>query len=529
MSENEGKVFLVGAGPGDPKLITLKGMQCITDADVIIYDRLVNPSLLNSAKPDAELIYAGKSPGRHSLTQDEINLILVQQAQEGKNVVRLKGGDPFVFGRGGEEVEMLSEHGIPYEIVPGITSAIAAAEYAGIPLTHRSYASSFAVITGHEADVKDSSRISWDNIAKGADTLVFLMGMRNLPVIVEELINHGRNENEHIALIHWGTTPEQKTLVGVLSNIVEKAEAERFESPAVIVVGEVVTLREKLAWFEKKPLFGKRVIVTRATRQASALADKISALGGEPWEFPTIEIVPPHSFYQLDESINCIGKYQWIIFTSVNGVQAFFGRLKFLRKDVRDLKGIKLCAIGPRTKTELEQFGLIVDYVPEEYRAEAIIKGLSDKIVSEDGFTDVNHGERVLLPRAETARELLPKALSEKGVTVDEITAYRTIQGKGDIQQITELLQSKRAHAVTFTSSSTVTNFVNMLNVENPDEIGADNLSEFLQDVVVASIGPITSQTAQKLGINVDVEAKEYTIDGLVAALLEYFGMVHAV
>jgi len=507
-----GKVFLVGAGPGDLKLITIKGMQCIADADVIIYDRLVNPGLLNSAKPDAELIYAGKSPGSHALTQDEINLILVQQAQEGKNVVRLKGGDPFVFGRGGEEVEMLSEHGIPYEIVPGITSAIAAAEYAGIPLTHRSYASSFAVITGHEADVKDSSRISWDNIAEGADTLVFLMGMRNLPVIVEELIKHGRNENEHIALIHWGTTPEQKTLVGVLSNIVGKAETERFESPAVIVVGEVVTLREKLAWFEKKPLFGKRVIVTRATRQASTLADKISALGGEPWEFPTIEIVPPHSFDQLDESINRVETYQWIIFTSVNGVQAFFGRLKFLRKDVRDLKGIKLCAIGPRTKAELEQFGLIVDYVPEEYRAEAIVKGLSDKIVS---------GERVLLPRAEIARELLPKALSEKGVTVDEITAYRIIQGKGDVQQITELLQSKRAHAVTFTSSSTVTNFVNMLNV--------DNLSEFLQDVIVASIGPITSQTAQKLGINVDVEAKEYTIDGLVAALLEYFGMVHAV
>ena len=512
MSESKGKVFLVGAGPGDPKLLTIKGMQCITDVDVIIYDRLVNPTLLNYAKPDAELIYAGKSPGRHALTQDDINLILVQKAREGKSVVRLKGGDPFVFGRGGEEVEMLTEHGIPYEIVPGITSAIAAPEYAGIPVTHRKYASSFAVITGHEADVKDTQRISWDKVAKGADTLIFLMGMRNLPVIVERLIEHGRDENEAIALIRWGTTPEQETLVGALSDIVEKAKAEKFESPAVIVVGEVVTLREKLAWFEKKPLFGKRVIVTRATRQASALADKISALGGETWEFPTIEIAPPPSFDQMDEAINRIETYQWIIFTSVNGVQSFFDQLKFLRKDIRDLKGIKLCAIGTRTQAELEQFGLIVDCVPKEYRAEAIVEGLNDKIAS---------GERVLLPRAETARKLLPQALSEKGVVVDEVIAYRTIQGKGNVQRVTELLQSKRAHAVTFTSSSTVTNFVNMLN--------ADNLSELLQDVVVASIGPITSQTAQELGIHVDVEAKEYTIDGLIAALLEYFEMAGGV
>ncbi|MBM3240930.1 uroporphyrinogen-III C-methyltransferase [Candidatus Poribacteria bacterium] len=512
MNKNKGIVFLVGAGPGDPKLITIKGMQCITDADVIIYDRLVNPTLLTHAKPDAELIYAGKSPARHALTQDEINLVLVQKAQEGKSVVRLKGGDPFVFGRGGEEVEVLTEHGISYEIVPGITSAIAAPMYAGIPITHRNFASSFAVITGHEADIKDSSRISWDKIAKGADTLVFLMGMRNLPEIVEELTKHGRDKNEAIALIHWGTTPEQKTLVGTLSDIVEKAMAEKFESPAVIAVGEVVTLREKLAWFEKKPLFGKRVIVTRATRQASALADKISALGGEAWEFPTIEIAPPLSFEQMDEAINHIEKYQWIIFTSVNGVQSFFDRLKFLRKDVRDLKGIKLCAIGPRTQAELEQFGLIVDCIPKEYRAEAIVEDLSDKIAS---------GERVLLPRAETARELLPQSLSEKGVVVDEVSAYRATQGKGNVQLVTELLRSKRAHVVTFTSSSTVTNFVNMLN--------ADNLGELLHDVVVASIGPITSQTARECGIHVDVEAKEYTIDGLVAALLEYFGMVHAV
>ncbi|HIE30212.1 TPA: uroporphyrinogen-III C-methyltransferase [Candidatus Poribacteria bacterium] len=512
MSQNNGKVFLVGAGPGDPKLITVKGMQCITDADVIIYDRLVNPTLLNYAKSEVELVYAGKSPGRHALTQDEINLILAQKAREGKSVVRLKGGDPFVFGRGGEEVELLAKHGIPYEIVPGITSAIAAPEYAGIPVTHRSYASSFAIITGHEADVKDNQRISWDKVAKGADTLVFLMGMRNLPVIVEGLMEHGRDGNEPIALIRWGTTPEQKTLVGTLADIVAKAEAEKFASPAVIVVGEVVTLREKLMWFEQKSLFGKRIIVTRATRRASALADKISALGGEAWEFPTIEIVPPLSFAQMDEAINCIETYQWIIFTSVNGVQSFFDRLKYLRRDVRDLKGIKLCAIGPRTQAEIERFGLIVDSVPKEYRAEAIVEGLSDKIAS---------GERILLPRAETARQLLPQALSEKGVVVDEVTAYRTIQGEGNVQWVTELLQSKRAHAVTFTSSSTVTNFVNMLN--------ADNLSELLQDVVVASIGPITSQTTQELGIHVDVEAKEYTIDGLIAALLEYFSTCRAV
>ena len=505
----KGTVYLVGAGPGDAQLITVKGLQCIKDADVIVYDRLANPSLLIHANAEAELIYVGKAPGRHTMKQEEINALLVQKAQEGKRVARLKGGDPFVFGRGGEEVETLCDHDIPFEVIPGVSSAIAAPAYAGIPVTHRKMASSFAVITGHEAKEQDSApskdRRTQGIIPTGVDTLVFLMGVKNLPVIVGELCRNGRSPTEPVALIEWGTMCEQRTLVGNLGNIIEIAAKENVTPPAVIVVGKVVTLRDRLRWFEKKPLFGKRVVITRPRHQAGGMAKLVAALGGEPFLFPTIEIVPPEDFTPLDDAIEGIAKYGWIIFTSINGVDAFFDRLKLLQKDIRTLSGVHFCCIGPKTAAALQKFCLTVDYVPKEYKAEAMAEGLKNRI---------QKGERVLLPRAALVPETLTKRLNEMGVAVDEVTAYRTTQPETQVQLAQEFLAQKRVDIITFTSSSTVTNFVDM--------VGIAELNEWLKNAMVACIGPITAKTAEDLGLPVHVVAKEYTIEGLIAAILDY-------
>ncbi|KNZ71018.1 uroporphyrin-III C-methyltransferase [Thermincola ferriacetica] len=500
----KGKVYLIGAGPGDPKLITVKGLECIQKADVIVYDRLASPRLLTYARPDAELIYVGKSPDRHTLKQDEINMVLVEKALAGKNVARLKGGDPYVFGRGGEEAEKLIEYGIEFEVVPGITAGIAVPAYAGIPVTHRDFTSTLGIITGNEDPTKEDSSIDWSKISTGIGTLVFYMGMANLPHIVDKLIANGRPADTPIALIRWGTRPEQQTLVGTLADIVDKARAAEFKNPAIIIVGEVVTLRDKLSWFEKKPLFGKRVLVTRSREQASALSEKIEALGGEPWEFPTIDIAEPDDFGPMDRAIEEIEKYDWIILTSVNGVKSFFKRLNDKTKDIRDLKGIRLCAIGPKTREELEKYGLRCDFVPNEYRAEAIIEGLKNEDMS---------GKKVLLPRADIARKIIPDTLKELGAEIEEVVAYKTVMGAGNAQLLRDMLAEKKLQILTFTSSSTVKNFVQMLD--------APNLQDLLADVTVASIGPITSNTAKELGIRVDVEAQEYTIDGLVEAILK--------
>jgi uroporphyrinogen III methyltransferase/synthase len=493
-------VYLVGAGPGDPGLITVKGMECIKKADVLVYDRLASSRLLTYTRPDAELIFVGKSPDRHVLKQHEINQVLVDKAKENKVVTRLKGGDPFVFGRGGEEAEVLLEHGIPFEIVPGITAAISVPAYAGIPVTHRDFTTSFAVITGNEDPTKDESTINWDKIATGIGTLVFLMGMGNLAKIVSKLMENGRSGDTPIALIRWGTRPEQQTLVGTLTDIVQKSKDEGFKNPAIIIVGEVVTLRKKLQWFENKPLFGKRVLVTRSRHQASDFAKKIEELGGEPFEFPTIDIDEP-DYVEMDQAISKVNEYNWIIFTSVNGVQSFFNRLFKLGKDVRSLQNSAICAIGPKTKEVLEEKGLLVDYIPGEYRTEAIIAGLEGK---------VKPGDKVLLPRADIARKVLPKTLSEMGAAVDDVVAYVTKKSASNSQLLLEMLLNKEINIITFTSSSTVKNFVELLGVA-PEE-----LDSLLEGVFVVSIGPITSATAEELGIKVDAEAKEYTIDGLI-------------
>lgn len=497
-----GYVYLVGAGPGDPKLITVKGAECIAKAEVLVYDRLASRRLLTLANPECEMIYVGKSPDRHTLRQDEINEVLVKKGLEGKIVTRLKGGDPFVFGRGGEEAEALLNAGIPFEVVPGVTSAIAVPAYAGIPVTHRDLTSSFAVITGHEDPNKNSSAIAWEHIANSHGTLIFLMGVANLELIANKLMENGRSKATPVALIQWGTRPEQRTLVGELHNIAELVEREKFTNPSIIIVGEVVSLREKLQWFEKKALFGQRIVVTRARQQASVLSQDIEDLGGEPWEFPAIELAPPTNPEMITKAVQQIKRFEWLVFTSVNGVDAFFKELKNQGKDVRDLAGIELVAIGPATQSALENKGLRVTFVPEEYRAEKIIEGLASRVLP---------GQSVLLARAEEARDILPESLKALGADVWDVPAYKTVLGQANKEELQGLLRDKLIHAVTFTSSSTVRNFLQLL----------DHDRSLLEGVKIFSIGPITSATARELGLTIYREAEKYTIKGLVQALVE--------
>ncbi|HAP32197.1 MAG TPA: uroporphyrinogen-III C-methyltransferase [Firmicutes bacterium] len=507
-NKQKGMVYLVGAGPGDPGLLTLKGLKCIAAADVLVYDRLVNRRLLSYARPGAEMVYAGKLPDRHILKQEEISRLLLAKALHGLVVTRLKGGDPYLFGRGGEEAELLAENNIPFEVVPGVSAAVSVPAYAGIPVTHRDFTSSFAVITGHEDPSKDETAIAWDKIATGIGTIVFLMGARNLPLISRKLMEYGRPPHTPVALVRWGTRPEQQTLTGCLEDIGNKAAQAGFKSPAVVIVGEVVKLRAKLRWFEDKPFFGKRIVVTRTRQQAGVLAEKIEELGGEPFELPVIEIAEPLDYGPMDKAISAIHTYDWVIFTSVNGVEYFFRRLRFLGKDIRELKGLRICAIGPRTRQALEAKGLIVECVPEEYRAEAVVDLLRGVL---------KPGQKVLLPRADVARAVLEEAISSLGAIADNVEAYRTLQGGqggAEAAVLRQMLADKLIHVVTFTSSSTVRNFVKLL--------GEDNL-KLLQQVTLASIGPVTTQTAWELGLKMDVQASVYTIDGLFEALRRHF------
>jgi uroporphyrinogen III methyltransferase/synthase len=506
VSKYKGKVYLVGAGPGDPQLISLRGLELIRRAEVVIYDYLANPQLLKATSPQAELIYVGKQAGRHTLSQQQITQLIVDKAKAGKLVVRLKGGDPFIFGRGGEEAEALADEGIAFEIVPGITSGVAVPAFAGIPLTHRDYTSSVAFFTGHEGEDKSSSAIHWDKIATGVGTLVFLMGVGNLEYIVSQLMKYGREPQTPVALIRWGSTPEQQTLVGTLENIAAKAKRQRLTPPAIIVVGEVVGLRNKLNWFEHKPLFGKGVVVTRSRTQASQLSAQLAELGARVFEFPAIQVEPADSYRQLDAALENLSGYDWLIFTSVNGVEYFLKRLRENGGDIRELKGIKLCAIGPATARVLEELELRIDYVPAEYRAEAIIAGLRQRGIK---------GQRVLIPRAESAREILPEELAGLGAEVEVVPAYKTVRASGNAEELRQLFKEKRVQLVTFTSSSTVNNFVELL--------GKDDLSSLMGGVVIASIGPITAKTAEKHGLISQIVPREYTIPALVEAIGEWF------
>jgi len=499
-----GKVYLVGGGPGDPGLITQKGRDCLTEADVVIYDRLLDEQLLKVVSPKAEKLYVGKAAGAHTRSQSEINQLLVEKAKEGKTVVRLKGGDPFVFGHGGEEAKTLANNHIPFQIVPGITSAVAVPAYAGIPVTYRGLASSFAVITGHEDPGKGSSSINWEKLATAVDTLVFLMGMKNLPQIVARLIEHGRSPDTPVAVIKEGTRPEQETVVGHLGDIVAKAEEHHLTPPAVIVVGEVVKLREKLRWFDNRPLFGKRILVTRARHQASALSRLLIERGAEPIELPAIGIQKIADSRDLERTIGNLPTYQWVIFTSSNGVEAFFERLEALKLDSRALGGLKVGAIGPATTQALRARGIIPDYVPEVYTSEGLIAGLKSYPV---------RGKHFLLPRADIADEELTRGVRELGAEVHEIAAYRTVPQPEAIAQARRLLLSGDIHVTTFTSSSAVSNLVAAFQ---GDPMAINNTR-------VACIGPKTAESAAKVGLKVDIIASEHTIPGLVAAIEEYF------
>src|SRR5882757_1150038 len=493
-----GKVYLVGAGPGDLGLVTLRAKECIENADVIVYDHLANPEALGWARDDAEIVYVGKTPGESKISQNEINALLSEKAREGNQVVRLKGGDPFVFGRGAEEAQVIADADIPFEIVPGITSSIAGPAYAGIPMTHRAHNSHVTFFTGHEDPAKTESTIDYGALAKLGGTQVMLMGVERLGSITNEMMKHGVRGNWPVALIRWATTGQQETLTGTLADIAQKAVANDFASPAVAVFGEVVALRDKLNWYETRPLLGKRIVVTRTRKQASVLSGKLRALGAHVIELPTIRIEPPSDLREFAELVQDAHTYDWIVFTSANGVAAFFDIFFKLYDDAREVGGVRIAAIGPATAQRVKDFHLHVDLQPKEFVAEAIIKGLLEYGTVEN--------LKFLVVRALGAREVMPQRLAELGAIVDEATAYRTVQENNDSSGAQERFRAEGADLITFTSSSTVGNFL-ALKLPWPAEMKT------------ASIGPITSETMRKQGLSVDVEATRYDVDGLMTAV----------
>jgi uroporphyrinogen III methyltransferase/synthase len=496
-----GKCILAGAGPGDLGLVTLRAKEAIEHAEVIVYDYLCNPEILRWAPSDAEILYAGKKAGRHTLTQAEINELIIQRARVGKNVVRLKGGDPFVFGRGGEEAEALAAAGIDFEVVPGVTSAIAAPAYAGIPITHRDAASSFTVFTGHEDPTQPESDLDYESLAKSGGTLVMLMGVERLEKVVVALRTHGAEPSLPVALVRWGTMGRQETVTGMLENIVDRAAG--FEPPAVAIFGKVVSYRQKLGWFEKRPLFGRRIVVTRTRRQAGVLSDRLRLLGADVIELPTIRIEPPKDLLEFGELVRDAYQYDWLIFTSPNGVTAFFDMFFKLYQDTRNIGNVRIAAIGPGTAGRIRDYHLTVEVQPDEFVAEAVVEALR-------GFESVEN-LKFLLVRAENARDVLPKRLTQLGAIVDEAFAYRTVAETRDATGARERFERDSADLVTFTSSSTVTNFL-ALKLPWPGNLRT------------ASIGPITSETIRQAGLKVDVEAVRHDIDGLVEAIVGMLG-----
>ena len=498
-----GIVYLVGAGPGDPGLITVRGLRLLRQADVVVYDRLANPRLLDEAADGADLIDAGKAPGDQRLTQQQTNALLVELGRQGKSVVRLKGGDPFVFGRGGEEAEALAEANVPFEVVPGVTSAVAVPAYAGIPVTHRAVSSSVAIVTGNEDPTKPEGSLDWPALAKSADTLVILMGIGNLPRIVQAMRDGGLPHDRPVALIQQGTGPRQRTVVGTLDTIAEQAENANLKPPVVAVVGEVVGLRKRIAWCDTRPLFGKRVLVTRTRQQAGALAEMLAERGAEPVELPAIAIETIPDNKALTAAIDRLALYQWLVFSSANGVAVFLDHLDATGLDSRALAGVRVCAIGPATAAALAQRGVRADMVPERYVAESLVEALRNEGVE---------GKRILLARAEMGRDALRVGLEAAGAQVDEVSLYRALTPPGSRDKARALL-AEGMDIVTFTSSSTVRNLIDLL----------DGDASALQGATIACIGPITASTAREMGLTVHAQAAEYTIPGLVQALTDHF------
>ena len=491
-------VYLVGAGPGDPGLLTRRGEALLRAADVVVFDRLASQELLALAPDGAELVDVGKAPGDVVMTQDDINALLVAHGAAGREVVRLKGGDPFVFGRGGEEAEACIAAGVPFEVVPGVTSAIAAAAYAGVPVTHRRVSTSFTVVTGHEDPTKGATDTDWDALARTGGTLVVLMGAGRLAQITKALIAGGRAESTPVAAVRFGTRPDQRTVRATLGTIAEIG----VDPPSAIVIGDVAAL--DFGWFERRPLFGRTIVVTRAREQASELRERLAAQGATVLEAPAIRLVP------VDFEVPDLASYRWIVFTSANGVDAFFDRgLAPRGLDARALGPLRIAAIGPGTAAALARRGLRADLVPERFVAESLLDAFP---APDAGAGASTSKERVLLARAEVARDVLPEGLAAKGYEVDVLAVYRTETVPPDPATLARL-RAGAVDAITFTSSSTVDNFC--------DALGGP-LGE--PQPVVVSIGPVTSATARERGLRVDAEADPHTIDGLVEALVRELG-----
>ncbi len=507
MSTATGRVSLVGAGPGDPGLLTLRGLRCLQGCDVVVYDNLSNPALLVHTRADAEVVFAGKHGSGVRLSQEEISRIVIDRARAGKWVVRLKGGDPFIFGRGGEEALECVHAGIPFEVVPGVTSAIAAPAYGGIPLTHRDHASTVTFVTGHESEKPDAvSPLPWEALARQGGTLVLFMSVLQLAHNLEQLIAAGLAADTPAAAIRWGTTGRQELILGSASTLPALAAARRLRPPAVVVLGDVVRLAPELAWFERRPLFGRRIVVTRARAQAGAFAALLEEQGAEVIALPTIATVPPDGWEAVDAALTRLGDFAWLVLTSENGVTAFFDRLRARGGDVRDLAGVAIAAIGPQTRAAIEARGLRVAITPAEYRAEAVADALIAAGVA---------GRRVLLARAAAARTVLPQRLAAAGAIVDEVPVYRTVVPPEAAAAPALFAGDRRPDLVTFTSSSTVTNFARLFP--------AAELPRLLANVAIGCIGPITAATAHDLGLRVDVQPSEYTVPAFAAAIVEYF------
>ena len=499
-----GHVYLVGAGPGAPGLITLAGVRALERADVVIYDYLANPRLLEHAPPAAARVLVGKHGGGQRTEQTVITALLLEHARAGRTVVRLKGGDPFVFGRGGEEAEALAAAGVAFSIVPGITSAIAVPAYAGIPLTHRDLASSFTVLTGYEYPDKAALAVHWDAVAQRGNTLVFLMTTRQLGANMARLVRHGVDPDTPAAVIRWGTMAEQETVTGTVATIAALAAARDLQPPAIAVVGQVVRLRAALAWAERRPLAGRRLVVTRARAQAADFIGALEAFGADVLACPTIEIVAPESWAPLDAALDHLEDYDWVVLTSANGVASFFDRLRERHRDVRVLHRARLAAVGSETAAAIAARGLLVDVVPDEFRAEAVAEAMRAAGVA---------GQRVLLPRAAQARAILPAMLRQFGAAVDEVASYRSVAPRGDLGELRALLAARAVDLITFTSSSTVTNFVARLGADAPT---------LLAGAAAACIGPITADTARAAGLTVAVQPATYTIASLTDAIVSH-------
>ena len=497
MNDGPGIVYLVGAGPGDPGLMTIRALDLIVAADVIVHDRLIPQDALAAARPDAEILYVGKEPGAMSVAQEGIEELLIDRARQGSIVVRLKGGDPFVFGRGGEEAEALTAAGIPFEVVPGVTAGVAAPAYAGIPVTHRDDASAVAFVTGHEDPEKEDSALDYEALARFPGTLVFYMGVKALPQIARALVAAGRDPAEPAAVVERGTLPGQRTVSSTLGGIAAAAEEAGLKPPSVTIVGPVAARRERIAWLEGRPLHGKRVVVTRARAQASELARRLDALGAEPIELPAIRIEPRIDSEEVRRAVESLHAYALVCLTSANGVNLLFEAMAAQGRDARALANASVAAIGGGTEAALAAFGVLADIVPERFVAEELVEEL-DKLQLV--------GKPVLIARAAEAREVLPDALRRKGAQVDVVTLYETVAEEPNPEA---LERARDADFITFTSSSTVRNFVKAAGNGIPN--GAR----------VVSIGPVTSEAIREAGLSVDVEAERHDVEGLVGALLD--------